>query len=261
MQCWLSMNRPDDPAPGEDEPVAMTPANNVDATTNAGGSIRNARRHGMLKVAILIAILVALWLAREPLLDLVALLADQQAVAAYIQSWGVWGPLVFILIHLLQIIIAVLPGQFVLIAGGYVFGFTGGLLLNLVTVIAGSQLAFALARVGGRPLVKRLVPAGTLDRWDGIAERHGVVFLISGFLLPVIFPADVMNYVAGLSSMSAGRFFLASFLGRLPSLILMTLIGSHGLELSLEAWIIIALVIIGLFCAGSYALARIRQRG
>ena len=241
--------------------MAMTPPNNVDVTTNAGGSIRNTRRHGMLKVAILIAILVALWLAREPLLDLVALLADQQAVAAYVQSWGVWGPLVFILIHLLQIIIAVLPGQFVLIAGGYVFGFTGGLLLNLVTVIAGSQLAFVLARLGGRPLVKRLVPAGTLDKWDWVAERHGVVFLISGFLLPVIFPADVMNYIAGLSSMSARKFLFASLLGRLPSLILMTLIGSHGLELSLEAWAIIALVIIGLFCAGSYALARIRRRG
>ena len=214
----------------------------------------------MLKGAILIAVLLALWLARGPLLDLVALLADQRAAAAYIPSWGVWGPLAFVLIHLLQIIIAVLPGQFVLIAGGYVFGFTGGFLLNLVTVIAGSQLAFALARVGGRPLVEHLVPAGTLERWDGVAERHGVLFLISGFLLPVIFPADVMNYIAGLSSMSSRKFLFASFLGRLPSLILMTLIGSHGLELSLEAWAIIALVVIGLFCAGSYALARIRQR-
>ena len=214
----------------------------------------------MLKVAILIAILVPLWLAREPLLDLVALLANQQAVATYIQSWGISGPLIFILIHLLQIIIAVLPGQFVLIAGGYVFGFTGGFLLNLVTVIAGSQLAFVLARVGGRPLAKRLVPTGTLDRWDGIAERHGVVFLISGFLLPAIFPADVMNYVAGLSSMSARSFLFASFLGRLPGLIIMTMIGSHGLELSLEAWAILGLIVIVLFGAGSYALARIRQR-
>ena len=255
------MNRHDDPAPGEDEPVTMTPPNDVDATTKAGRSTRNTQRHRMLKAAILISVLVVLWLAGEPLLDLVSLLADQQAVAAYIQSWGVWGPLVFILIHLLQIIIAILPGQFVLIAGGYVFGFTGGLLLNLITVIAGSQLAFALARLGGRPLVKRLVPTDALERWDWVAEQHGVLFLISGFLLPVIFPADVMNYVAGLSSMPARKFLFASFLGRLPSLILMTLIGSHGLELSLEVWAIIAFAIIGLFCAGSYALVKIRQRG
>ena len=239
----------------------MIPPNNVGVTADAGGPARNTRRHRMRTVAILIAGLMGLWLAREPLLELVAMLADQGAVAAYIRSWGVWGPLVFILIHLLQIIIAVLPGQFVFIAGGYVFGFTGGLLLNLVTVIAGSQIAFALARLGGRPLVKRFVPADTLERWDWVAEQHGVLFLISGFLLPVIFPADVMNYVAGLSSMPARKFLFASFLGRLPSLILMTLIGSHGLELSLEVWAIIAFAIIGLFCAGSYALVKIRQRG
>ena len=42
----------------------MIPTKNNNATANAGGSARNTRRQGMLKVAILIAVLINLFLAQ-----------------------------------------------------------------------------------------------------------------------------------------------------------------------------------------------------
>jgi uncharacterized membrane protein YdjX (TVP38/TMEM64 family) len=57
------------------------------------------------------------------------------------------------------------------------------------------------------------------------------------FMLPV-FPADLMNYVAGLSSISWLKFLVANFFGRLPGVLAMTLIGSHGLALSPQVWVI-----------------------
>jgi uncharacterized membrane protein YdjX (TVP38/TMEM64 family) len=59
-------------------------------------------------------------------------------------------------------------------------------------------------------------------------------------MLP-IFPADVMNFVAGMSSISGRKFLVANFVGRLPGVILLTALGANGLALSLP--------IVGLFTA------------
>ena len=82
-------------------------------------------------------------------------------------------------------------------------------------------------------MVHRLVPASMLDRWNKIAERQGFSLFLISFLLP-IFPCDVMNFVAGLSPISPWQFLAASLLGRLPGVALLTLVGSHGLELPLQ---------------------------
>jgi uncharacterized membrane protein YdjX (TVP38/TMEM64 family) len=50
-------------------------------------------------------------------------------------------------------------------------------------------------------------------------------------MLPV-FPADVMNFVAGLSSISWKQFLIANTVGRLPGVLLLTYLGANGLILT-----------------------------
>ncbi len=175
--------------------------------------------------------------AWQPLSKMIAFLGDQAAVSTVVQSYGFWGPLAIFLLHGLQIIIAAIPGQMIMIASGYIYGFWGGFILTLITTVVISQLAFSLARWAGRPVVERLVPADSLQRWDRLANHYGVFFFMISFMLPV-FPADLMNYVAGLSSISWLKFLVANFFGRLPGVLAMTLIGSHGLALSPQVWVI-----------------------
>jgi hypothetical protein len=52
----------------------------------------------------------------------------------------------------------------------------------------------------------------------------------------------------------------ANFLGRLPGVTLITLIGSHGLELSTQQWFILAGVGVILFIGGRYAANRVQAR-
>lgn len=175
--------------------------------------------------------------AWQPLANVMAFLSDQDAVSTLVRSYGFWGPLAIIVLHTLQILIAAIPGHMIMIVSGYIYGMWGGFVLTLITTVVLSQAAFYLSRWAGRPVVERLVPEGSLERWDRLANHYGFTFFMISFMLP-IFPADVMNYVAGLSSLSAMKFLVANFFGRLPGVVVMTLIGSHGLALSPQVWVV-----------------------
>jgi len=235
------------------------------AAANAIRRIKDNKGRCLMKGIIALIGLLIIGLAWQPLTDLLALLSDREAVIAYVQGCGVWGPVFLSFIQFLQVIVAVIPCQPFMIAAGCVYGFTGGFVLNLVSMAVSSQLAFALARRVGYPLVNRMVPTSVLDRWMKVAERRGAMFFLIIYLVP-IFPADTMNFVAGLSLISPRRFLVANSVGRLPWAIVMTLVGSHGLELTLTPKVLaviagIAICAAGLFVAWRYFSAKGKGRG
>ncbi len=210
----------------------------------------------VLAIAVLAAVATAVVVWWSPLTQFYALLRDQEAFSAYLQGFGVLGPAVLALMQLLQVLIAFIPGHVFLIAAGYIYGFPAGLAMNIAFTVLASQLCYMLARSAGRPIVNRLVDADKVDYWERVANQKGVTFFTVAFLLPV-FPSDMMNFVGGLSGISGRRFLLASFLGRLPSAIMLTLIGSHGLEMSNQGWLSIAVVGVIAFFVGRFAVDRL----
>ena len=204
-------------------------------------------------------LVIAFWVGRQPIQELWPLLSDQDRVSVYLQSFGAWGPLALAVVQFLQVMIVVIPGHVFLIAAGYVYGFLPGFVMNLAYVVTASQIAFLLARWAGRPLVERLVSEEILNRWYKIGKERGFVFFTIAFLLPV-FPTDMMNFIAGLTGISITRFLAANFLGRLPSVIMLTLIGSHGLELSSLAWGVMGAIVATLYVAGRYIIIKIERR-
>ncbi|MCB8967597.1 MAG: TVP38/TMEM64 family protein [Ardenticatenaceae bacterium] len=197
--------------------------------------------------AVLIA-LALLWWLREPLIAILQVVRDREAVAAYLQQFGLLAPLLLGIVLVLQVIVAAIPGHALMIGGGYVYNFAFAFTISLTATVLGSQLAFLLARWAGRPLVERLAPVNLLDKWYDMSAQKGMLFFMFAFMLP-IFPSDVMNYVAGLSSLSPRRFFIANLLGRFPGVMLMTAIGAYGFQLSLGVWIGIAIATIIMFIA------------
>lgn len=192
-----------------------------------------------------------LWALRAPVVALLSFVSDREAFTAYILGFGWLGPVILSLLHLLQILISILPGDVFYFAAGYVYGLVPGFTLNLVVTVGAGLLAFFVARRWGRPVVDRLAPAGVIDRWDAAARRHGFVFFVMSFMLP-IFPTDTMNYVAGLSLIPWQQFALASLLGRAPMILLFTLLGAHGMDivaLRLDPliWALVVLAIVGLY--------------
>lgn len=191
-----------------------------------------------LRIALLLGGLLFLYAYRQPLLDILSVVGDRQALVIRLQQYGSLGPILLSVIIFLQVIVAAIPGHLLMVAGGYIYGFLGGFLLAWVNTIIASELTFYLARHYGRPVVDRLADVKVVDRWVHLADRQGFTFFVAAFMIP-IFPADVMSYVAGLSKISPRSYLAANLIGRLPAATLMTLVGSHGLQVTLPVWLLV----------------------
>mgnify|MGYP003969963711 FL=1 len=202
-------------------------------------SIRWSRKQ-FGKALLIIAPLILLWVLREEISHLFAIISERDSLVAYLRPYGTLGIFLLYILLFLQVFVATIPGQAIIVTGGYLYGFWIGLLISYTSTVVASHLCYELARRYGRPLVRKLAPAHIVDKWTVRAERQGIPFFIFSFTTP-IFPADVMNFVAGLSGLSPRKFIVANVIGRLPSAIVFTLIGSHGLGLPINLMVIIAI--------------------
>ena len=208
-------------------------------------------------VAFLVGFGLLFWY-RQPVWEMLAIVRDREAVVAYLDQFGVVAPILLGMVLILQVFVAAIPGHILMISGSYIFGFGEGFVISLVTTVGASQGAFLLAKWAGRPVIERLAPITLLNKWNMAAETKGVIFFMFAFMLP-IFPADVMNYVAGLSAMSNGRFFIANLFGRLPGLILLCALGANGLAMTPMLGVAIATAGAIMLAGWWYFLAR--QKG
>jgi uncharacterized membrane protein YdjX (TVP38/TMEM64 family) len=215
-------------------------------------------KHSLSALVIAVALLTVWW-ARAPILDFLVWISDRDGVSATIQSYGSWAPGVYIFLLVLQVIVALIPGQALVVAGAYVFGFVPAMLMTVPGVVLSSQLAFHLARWYGRPVAYRLASQKVIDRWDGISADKGIVFFTLSFLLP-IFPADAMCYVAGLSTISTRRFLIANILGRSISTLVTVLVGAFGRQLP-TSFVVVAIIAVIIFYAAWLAIFSSRSSG
>ncbi len=215
----------------------------------------NGRFPLILKIcAAIIGAGLFIWF-RQPIREMLLIVSNRQAVAAYLDQFGILAPLLLTIILVFQVIVAAIPGHALMIGGAYVFGFLPAFWINLLATVLGSQVAFCLARQVGRPLVEKLTPTSSLNKWYAISAEKGMLFFLFAFMLP-IFPADVMNYVAGLSALSARRFFIANLFGRLPGVIVVTAIGAFGFQFSPVAWVGLAVGSLSMFAVWQLVFAR-----
>jgi uncharacterized membrane protein YdjX (TVP38/TMEM64 family) len=200
-----------------------------------------------------------LWFSYPHLFELLAFFRDRAAVEAYLEAVGIWGPLVYLLLLGAQVLTVIIPGHILMITAGYLYGFEGGLSLNVIGTVGFSQLAFLLSRWAGKPLVQRLVPAALFERWHSLVQRQGFLFYLFCFWFPVI-PSNVTNYLGGLSSISLWLFFLANLLGRLPGLIIITFLGAYGVHLTWQQWLLIAVAGVIVVAGGHYLGPKLTAR-
>lgn len=196
-----------------------------------------ARNRVWARMALLVASVAAaagaLWVWREPLWGT---LGDPVRVREWIAGFGLWGPLVSIALNIAQVLLAPLPGHFVGVANGYLYGLWPGTFYSMAGLVAGTALAMAAGRWGGRPLVERLVAAEKLARWDCLAGRRGPLFFFLVFLLPFL-PDDLVCFLIGLSPLEIPRMLVLAAVGRLPGVFVSCWIGSHAAGLPLWAWL------------------------
>jgi len=193
----------------------------------------------------LIVIVVALalgWLFRYHLSSIWAWFSSMDAITVSMDQAGIWGPATLSILFILQVFLAFIPGQALMVACGYLYGFWGGFLLSWLSLVAGGEAAYFLARKYGRPFADRWIAPEVLSRWDKAAQGQGISFFAIMLVMPLI-PNDAMCYVAGLGSISHRRFVIANLLGRGIACLLTSAAGALGGNLSWQSWTLL----VGLF--------------
>jgi len=191
----------------------------------------------IIQTILMLAALPAAWFYRVPLMQILSLFGNPQAIADYLRGLGLVGPVMLSVLLLVQLFVAFIPGQALVMAAGYIYGAKTTIIVVAVTGILGSQLVFWLSRKFGRPSIFRFAPQSLIEKWDHIAGDRGPLFYFFMFVFPFV-PSDMMCYVAGLGKISGKRFFVANFAGRLLSTIAITLIGVYGFHPPIEFWVL-----------------------
>ena len=143
----------------------------------------------------------------------------------WIKNLGAWAPLFFILLYVLTTILFI-PGFVLTLGAGILFGVVPGTVTVSIAATLGATAAFIIGRHFARDWVSRQVRGRPkVDAVDAAVGREGWKIVLLTRLSP-IFPFNVLNYAFGLTRISLGGYFLASWIGMLPGTIMYVYIGS-----------------------------------
>jgi uncharacterized membrane protein YdjX (TVP38/TMEM64 family) len=155
-----------------------------------------------------------------------------------IRSFGAYSPLAYILVQVLQVIVAPIPGGAIEFLGGYLFGVNAGFFYSMVGLILGSALAFGLAKVFEKVAVEKFVSPKTREKFDYLVGHEGVILSFLLFLIPG-FPKDALCYILGLTPMRWGIFLVISTIGRIPGTLMACLQGAKAFDEQYKTFLVL----------------------
>jgi uncharacterized membrane protein YdjX (TVP38/TMEM64 family) len=129
---------------------------------------------------------------------------------------GAAGPALIVAAIAITVVASPIPGGPVAMAAGAFYGVVFGGILTLAGAFLGALFAFSLSRILGHGALK----LSSLRSVAWIARprsQSSLMLLVFGSRLIPFVSFDAVSYAAGLTSLTAGRFALATFLGIAPS--------------------------------------------
>src|SRR3989304_1997310 len=70
--------------------------------------------------------------------DIWELANNPEKIKNWVEGYGPWGPIAFIGLQIIQVIIFIIPGEIPQVAGGMLFGIIGGLAYSTIGIALGS---------------------------------------------------------------------------------------------------------------------------
>ena len=168
------------------------------------------------------------------------LLTNKDDVVAFVRSLGIFGPLAFIAIQILQTVAAPIPGNISGTVGGYLFGWWGILWTTIGSAI-GFLIVFVISRKFGRRLVEKIIKKESLAKFDYLTKEKGSFIFFMIFLIPGL-PDDIVGYLAGLTTIPIKKLLALVIIGRTPAVIMTNLFGAGLGEDTIYPVVIIAII-------------------
>ena len=191
----------------------------------------DSRGHNKKQKIIILAVMALLLAAFAAIsvsvgVPLVRSASEPEHFRLWIESLGLLGDFAYIALVMLQVVVAVIPGEPVEILGGYAFGIWHGTVLYLIGAFIGSVIVFLFVRRFGKAAAEIFFSKEKLESLKILhtSPKRTLIFSII-FTVPGT-PKDLLVYFAGLTDMKLSTWLLICSLGRIPSAITSTIGGS-----------------------------------
>ena len=145
-------------------------------------------------IAIFILFTLAVsWFVGRPLIRFVR---QPEQFRAWVQGHGLLGQLAFLGMTVLQIVIAIIPGEPLELGAGYAFGFWRGTLLCEIGILLGGLLVFLFVKRFGVKAVEVFFPREKIESLRFLHNEKRLalwVFILFFILLMVLFMTDYIQ--------------------------------------------------------------------
>ena len=151
------------------------------------------------------------------------LFTSNEKLVEYIAGYGTIGPIIFMLLQIVQVIFPVIPGGASCLVGVLAFGPIWGFIYNYVGLCLGSMVVFYLSRRYGLRLIRKLFSKETVDKYLGYIRTNKFNWI---FTIGIFFPGapdDLLCYIAGVSKMKWHQFIWVILLGKPLTLVFYSL--------------------------------------
>jgi uncharacterized membrane protein YdjX (TVP38/TMEM64 family) len=136
-------------------------------------------------------------------------------VKELIRSFGILGPLVFMLFNTASIVFAPLTALPLWAASLALYGFWPTLLYIFISFYGGAIANFWIARRWGRPVVSKFVGKKGIKKVDEMTEVVGLQILLIIRLIGGA-SSDYVAYAAGLTNIEFKPYFIITFFASIP---------------------------------------------
>jgi uncharacterized membrane protein YdjX (TVP38/TMEM64 family) len=182
--------------------------------------------------------------------DLHLLFQDRHKLVNFIRSYP-YDQVIFIVIQIIQVVAAPIPGELTGIIGGYLYGSFWGTLYSTIGLTLGSWIAFMLARFFGEPLLEMFIKKEVFEKFDHFMEHKGLLVSFLLFLIPG-FPKDYLCYIMGVSRIPTGTFIAISTAGRILGTMMLSITGAFAINGQYISLTVILVLGAAIFIAAYY---------
>jgi uncharacterized membrane protein YdjX (TVP38/TMEM64 family) len=208
-----------------------------------------AFKNPWLKLLLVVLILAGAYFAlRSANVDFSAFTKEQ--LKEKIHGFGIWGPIIYIVIYVLRPLI-LFPAGILSASAGFIWGLKGFFYLQIAANIS-STVEFFISRYFGRGAISRLIKGKMLNLDEKIA-KHGFLTVLLIRLIPNV-AWDIQNLSLGLTKVKFRDYFIATLIGIIPGSFAFVYFGASIIEVLTNPRNFWMLVVATLIFVGIYFL-------
>ena len=168
--------------------------------------------------------------------------ADQSRIEEWVARLGAWGPIMIVIMMVVQMFLLVVPSWLLMLVAMVLYGPLWGSAVAIMAIVAASTVGYLIGAWAGHPLLQRMIGEASLGKVCRETDRYGLWAVLVARLNPLL-SNDAISFVGGLVNLGLTRFLLATLVGIAPLTLAMAVMGQDWQAMK---WGLLALSLVSL---------------